>query len=315
MIPWRRRLLGCALWLLGAGQLAWSAHAPEASAAAWSGPHIAGPLAATPNQEASGLAASRLTPGLLWTHDDSGGAPELYAIDSKGQRRGTVRVAGVTNKDWEDLAAFRRDGRAWLLVADVGDNDAKRSTVRLHLLPEPSAQELRPTATPTIQPEYTLRVRYEDGPRDCEAVAVDPRGGTIYLLSKRDAPARLYQLPLARAEGVVTARFVATVPTLEGTTEVDFFLKRLLGRKLNWPTAMDFRADGKAILVLTYGAALVFARQDNEAWPEAFRREPVRLPFHGLRQAEGACFSLDGRSVFIVSEGNSDLVRYDQKLP
>jgi hypothetical protein len=315
MIARRRRLLGCALWLLGATSPAWPASPAVTAAAGWSGPHIAGAMEAPPNHEASGLAASRLTPGLLWTHDDSGGAPELHAVDAKGHRRGTLRIAGVENKDWEDVAAFRRNGRAWLLVADVGDNDAKRTTVRLHLVAEPAAEELRPATTVTVQPEYSLRVRYEDGPRDCEAVAVDPIGGKIYLLTKRDDPARLYQLPLARAEGIVTAQFVTAVAKLEGATEVDFFLKGLLGRKLNWPTAMDFRADGRAALVLTYGAALVFTRRDNEDWPEVFRRAPVRLPFHGLRQAEGACFSVDGRSVFVVSEGNSDLVRYDQMSP
>lgn len=272
-------------------------------------------MEAPPNREASGLAASRLTPGLLWTHDDSGGAPELYAVDAKGRRRGTIRLAGVENKDWEDVAAFRRDGRAWLLVADVGDNDAKRGSVRLHLLAEPTAQELSPHGSVTVKPTYSLRVRYEDGPHDCEAVAVDPVGEQIYLLSKRDEPARLYRLPLASAPDIVTARFVTTVPKLEGATEVDFFLKGLLGRKLHWPTAMDFRSDGRAVLVLTYGAALVFERQGNDDWPAAFRREPLRLPFHGLRQAEGACFSADGRVVFVVSEGTADLVRYGHLSP
>lgn len=309
----QRRLLGCALWLVSMATSAWTATPPKI--AGWAGPLIAGQLEAPPNHEASGLAASRLTPGLLWTHDDSGGAPELYAIDAQGHRRGTLRLAGVENKDWEDVAAFRREGRAWLLVADVGDNDAKRGSVRLHLVAEPTAQELRPNGTITVTPEYSLRVRYEDGPRDCEAVAVDPIGGQIYLLSKRDEPARLYRLPLTRAPEVVTARFVTRVPKLEGATEVDFFLKGLLGRKLNWPTAMDFRADGRAALVLTYGAALVFERRGNEEWSDVFRRDPVRLPFHGLRQAEGACFSADGRAVFVVSEGTADFVRYDQLSP
>jgi hypothetical protein len=304
MISRRGRILGYALGLCGGLTLGWPA-AP-APLAGWNGPSVAGPLAATPNRETSGLGASRLSPELLWTHDDSGGAPELYARDTQGHRRGTLRLAGVENKDWEDIAAFQSDGHAWLLVADVGDNDAKRESVRLHLVAEPAPAQLRADTTLTVRPAYSLRIRYEDGPRDCEAVAVDAVGRQIYLLTKRDTPARLYRLPLAQAEGVVVARHVVNVPKLEGATEVDFLLKGLLGRKLNWPTALDFSADGRAALVLTYGAVLVFERKDQEAWPNAFQREPVRLPFHGLRQAEGACFSADGRAIFV------DLIRYDR---
>jgi hypothetical protein len=309
----RRRRFGWTLGLLMATATGWTAAPPPV--AGWSGPVTAGRMEAPPNREASGLAASRATPGVFWTHDDSGGAAELYAIDAQGKLRGTVRLAGVDNTDWEDVAAFRLEGRAWLLVADVGDNDAKRGLVRLHLVAEPSGAELRPTAILTVKPEYSLQVRYEDGPRDCEAVAVDPVGRQVYLLSKRDEPARLYRFPLARANGVVTARRVTTVPKLEGATEVDFFLKGLLGRKLNWPTAMDFRADGRAALVLTYGAVLVFERRGSEDWFETLQRDPIRLAFHGLRQAEGACFAADGRAILIVSEGTTEMVRYDRVSP
>jgi hypothetical protein len=42
-------------------------------------------------------------------------------------------------------------------------------------------------------------------------------------------------------------------------------------------------------------------------------REPVRLAGHGLPQAEGACFSSDGQSIFVVSERQPTLIRYDRR--
>ena len=42
--------------------------------------------------EASGLALSRRHPGLLWTHNDSGHATELFAVDASGTLQGRVRV-------------------------------------------------------------------------------------------------------------------------------------------------------------------------------------------------------------------------------
>jgi hypothetical protein len=57
--------------------------------------------------EDSGLAASRRQANLLWALNDSGNPPVLFALSARGAARGAVRVAGVENIDWEDLAAFR----------------------------------------------------------------------------------------------------------------------------------------------------------------------------------------------------------------
>lgn len=280
----------------------------------FTGPFAAGSLEAPPKHEASGLAASRRAKDILWTHDDSGGAPVLYAVDLTGKKRGSVRVTGVKNEDWEDVAAFQRDGKAWLLIADTGDNDAKRETVRIHVIEEPSPSDLKPSADIDIAPTYSLRVRYEDGPRDCESVAVDAIEGAIYLLSKRNAPPRLYRLPLGPSrEKQVVARFVGEVPELAGTSPLDAVFKHLAGKKAAWPTAFDISSDGRLAVVLTYGAPVVFIREGKQTWAETMKQEPLRLLFHGLPQAEGACFSADGRSIYVVSETTPAMVRYDHE--
>jgi hypothetical protein len=310
----RRCVIGRAL----AAVALFSGLAPLVSVAAaeltFVGPVAAGTLEAPPRQETSGLAVSRRSADLLWTHDDSGGAPMLYAIDTKGKKRGALRVLGVKNDDWEDVASFEREGKAWLIIGDVGDNDAKRETVRIHVVEEPEPKRLNPETVIDVSPAYTLRVRYEDGPRDCEAVAVDAKEGAIYLLTKRDAPPRLYRVPLgASAEKVVVAKFVGLIPNVVGQTQVDSVLKHLVGKRVAWPTAMDFAADGRAAVVLTYGEPLVFAREPDESWLDAFKRAPGRLMFHGQPQAEAICFSADGRAIFLASEAATVLVRYDRE--
>src|SRR5688572_2095098 len=67
--------------------------------------------------EISGLAASRRHRDVLWLHDDGGNPPRLFAVSTRGQRRATFRLEGVPKTDWEDIAAFELDGRAYLLVA------------------------------------------------------------------------------------------------------------------------------------------------------------------------------------------------------
>ena len=52
--------------------------------------------------ELSGLVLSRS--GLLWTLNDSGGTPQVFALSRTGQLRAAVTLAGATNVDWEDIA-------------------------------------------------------------------------------------------------------------------------------------------------------------------------------------------------------------------
>ena len=284
---------------------------PPPSLAAEAGPSLAVRLAGTPQGEASGLAVSRRTRGMVWVHDDSGGAADLYAFGPDGKKRGSLRLRGVANDDWEDIASFEKDGGAWLLVGDVGDNGAIRKTIRLHLVAEPPASTLDPTGPVTVTPAYSLTVRYEDGPRDCEGVAVDAREGMIYLLTKRDPEPRLYGVPLVPATGTVVARFLGVVARPAAPAGVDPLLRLVLGPRLDWPTALDFSADGRTAVVLTYAGVFLFPRAPSESWPAALSHVPIPLPPHGLRQAEGACFTADGQAVLVVSEGTAEMLRYD----
>jgi hypothetical protein len=297
-----------------------------ASALAWNGlraaaePAFVGPLTAAtidgpPRKETSGLALSRRTPGIIWTHDDSKGSPQLFADDlGTGKRRGALRVGGFSNEDWEDLAAYEHDGKAWLVVGDVGDNDARRKTVRLLVLEEPAGDRLRSDGVVEVAPTYTLRFRYPDGPRDCEGIAVDAAEGAVYLITKREKTPRLYRVPLANpGDRVVEAQFVTEVPGVAGGPRPDSLLKRLAGPRFHWPTALDFAPDGRTAVVLTYGEPLVFPRAAGEAWSAAFQRAPIRLGFHGFPQAEAVGFSLDGGTIYVASEDTNALLRYEQQ--
>jgi len=55
--------------------------------------------------ESSGIVASRMTPGMYWTHNDSGDGPFIYALDDLGHSRGVWRITGAVAYDWEDIAA------------------------------------------------------------------------------------------------------------------------------------------------------------------------------------------------------------------
>lgn len=281
----------------------------------FAGPKEVGRLEAPPKKETSGIAASRRTPGLLWVHDDSGGQPVLYAVEENGRRRGTVRVHGAKNVDWEDVAACELDGKPMLVVGDVGDNDAERTHVLVHVLEEPKTEHLIPAGDLSIAPAFTLRIVYEDGARDCESIAVDVQERVLYLLTKRESMPRLYRVPLVPGPDgrSVMAQFVTTLPHIPQPTALQRGFKGHLGKRRAEVCAMDISADGGGAVVLTYGAVLYYERDPKEPWTQAFIRRPQLLGSHDLPQAEAACFSPDGRRIYIASEMTPTLLRYERR--
>lgn len=246
--------------------------------------------------EVSGLAASRLYPGVLWAINDGGNEPLLYAVGSDGADLGAFRVEGAENIDWEALVSFRLQDSAYLLIADVGDNWEQRQTAAFYVVEEPAVTATGLDSERVATTVWQVRFTYPDGPRDCEAAAVDPANQRVLLLTKRERPPALYELPLKPVDPdtPVVARRVGSVPHF--------------GR----PTDMDLSPDGLSVAVLTYNNGYLFKRRHKEHWPTAFRRKPQRLRFEALSQQEALCFGYYGKSVWVTSERRpTPLVRID----
>lgn len=294
--------MGVAGWI-GAGVV--SAVPAAAPAGVWTKVPGPVPVQAPAANEVSGLAVSGSARDGLWLINDSGGAPDLHFVGTDGTDRGKVRVDGVANVDWEELAAFRWRDHPYLLIADVGDNEGRRNSVVLHCLPEPTLPAGGRVLGGSVKPEWSIEFRYPDGPRDCEAVAVDVAAGKVILLAKRTVPPEVYELPLRPPQGApVIARKI-------GRTDVRQPPGGLPHPYGSQPTGLALREDGTMAAVVTYVAVFLFPKTRGEGWAEAFARNPVILPRHGLMQAEAIAFARDGRSLFVVSEGTrSPLVVY-----
>ncbi len=258
--------------------------------------------------EASGLAISSADPRFMWIVNDSGGTPDVHLVSADGSYRGKVTLKDTKNSDWEDLASFSIDGQNYLLVADTGDNNAKRDSSTLHILREPKLPADGTNLAANAQPAWQIQFRYETGPRDCEAVAVDAKAGKILLVSKRTQPPEVHELPLRPPAkgGVLTAKKI-------GTTEAKSPLDSLIPFR-NQPTGLDITADGSLAAVVTYYGVFLFPRKSGETWADAFSRKSASLPPHQLGQAESVAFSKDGKTIYALSEGRkSPIARYQEK--
>lgn len=247
--------------------------------------------------EASGLALSRRQSDAVWMHNDSGDVARLFLVGLDGATRGVFPVADLPMPlDWEDMCSFSVNGEPWLLIGDVGDNAFNRHIVapdtgqeracRLYLCREP---ELKEGAEQEPVPVYaTIIYEYEDGPHNCESVAVDTERGEILLVSKsKSTPldCGVYSIPL----------------TMEvGTTSVT--AARIGSLDLRNATAMDIAPDNHRMVVITGTSGLVVERDAGESWGDAMLSNSRTIALPKRNGGETVCFTSNRDELFLNSE-------------
>lgn len=230
--------------------------------------------------EISGVVSSLKSPGLLWAHNDSGDGGNVYALDLKGRLVGSAQLS-VPALDWEDIARYRSpEGADYLYVADTGDNTwARREGVSIHRFKEPTLEAVRAShPKPVLIKPETLRVTYPDGPKDVEALLVDPLSGNIALISK----------PPLNAPGVYSVEFGPHFRAeLRGT-----ITGQSAGHPVAHVTAADISPDGRFILLRTYGRVFLFRRQLTQSIFEALLGAACSYPGPAETQGESIAFVL-----------------------
>ena len=247
--------------------------------------------------ETSGLASSRRHRDVLWLHDDGGNPARLFAIDTNGNRLATVRIEGVTKTDWEDMAAFRLDGREYLLIADTGDNGGLRRTLQLHAIEEPARLE-----NARLKPAWSIAFRWPDGPRDCEAIAVDEGRRQILLVSKKRQPPEVFALPLRPQGGVQTAQLLGTLAGVPRPDAEGLRRNPKQARTQHQVTAADISPDDRTLAVMTYNDLLLYPRRNGQSWAQAIGARPKVATLPWLPQAEAMGWSRDGKAIYVTGE-------------
>ena len=261
------------------------------------GGKIIGTLKA-PVVEASGLAASKQNQGVLWAHNDSGHASELYAVRLDGTPVGTFFLSESESIDWEDVAIGPGpiDGQDYLYVADLGANKKPRDIFTVYRVPEPKLDLEAPALARTeLEGVSPLHFQYADGEsHDAETIMIDPVTGDLILVTKSFT-------------GKSTV-FRAHPPDAASTPEV---LERLLDltivkderRGSAQVTGGDISRDGSQILIRTYTDIYWWERLDGFSIADALRGPRCTVSILEEPQGEAIGFAPDGRSYFTVSEG------------
>lgn len=253
--------------------------------------------------EVSGLAVSQRQENVYWLLNDGGNGDYIYAINEKGKTLAKAKIKGLKNRDWEDMASFKLDGKPYLLIAEVGDNSAKHNSYRLHFIKEPKAKHFDDKEL-ELKPSWSIEFTYEDGPRDCEAVAVDSLTNQIILMSKRDKTPRIYTLPLVKKpkQKSFVAQFAGKLKHPLKTSSQSFISLRFFDYN-GMPTAMDISQDGSKAVVLTYTHLFYFehSKPSNSKFG-LFEVTPVKFKYPEMPQAEAVSFDASGENILITTE-------------
>ena len=242
--------------------------------------------------ELSGIAPSRKRDGLYWLHNDSGGEARIFAMDSTGSTLAVCALKGATNVDWEDIANVDHAGTSWLYVADVGDNDARRQEIVIYRTEEAEVSSSWQNQQLSRQAEHAV-FTYEDGPRDCEALMVDPADNSLWLIEKSSAfTSGVYRATWPGDGKIGVFRRVAEIapPFSLG------ILRRI--------TAADLRPDRGAMLIRTYGGIVEFYSPPQHPIPALLGFDSSALiSYPHLPRPEAACYRRDGAALIAGSEG------------
>jgi hypothetical protein len=209
--------------------------------------------------ENSSISMSVRQPGVFFSINDSGNDAILFALDTTGADRGTWRVLGSTNVDWEATAVGPCEpggAPSCVYIGDTGDNDAMRSSRTIYRVAEPDALPVGSRAKHGGVSAEALQYRYQDRPHDVEAMYVPPNGDIVLITKRpiivrrgqyRDALVFRLSSSLWRAKGVAVAALVDSLPIVPGSAPF-----RLI-------TDAALSPDAKHLAVRTYSQVYIFA--------------------------------------------------------
>lgn len=219
--------------------------------------------------------------GRLWTHNDSGGKPILYALDTTTfevvQR---ITLDKVKNKDWEDVCT---DGEN-VFVGDFGNNKGNRKDLRIYMFPLADI----PQGGDAVLTVDSITFRFADQTDfskrkvhdfDCESFFASDKN--LYLFSKgwETGTTRLYRLPKTPGD------YVAEVVN-------GFDSQGLL-------TGADYDRENHVLVLVGYVKTIwkpfMYLFFDFDENGEKLSNCRFEMPHLAGAQTEGVCFFDNGR--------------------
>ncbi len=254
-------------------------------------------------RESSALAMSHDQSGVMFTINDSGNDPILFAIDTAGADRGAWAVQKAKNVDWEALAIGPCGASSvahCVYIGDLGDNDAHHATRSIYRVAEPAARDA--SFSGAVIAEH-VTFTYPDQPHDVEAMYIAGNGDAFVITkrplptaTKRLRPALVFRLSASSwtsKKGVV-AELVDSLSIVPGSAP------------LRTITDASLSPDGRHVAVRTYSQLFVYAADSTTGRINASVAPAIcNLVPLGEAQGEGVTWIASSGRLAFSSEGRA----------
>jgi hypothetical protein len=268
---------------------------------------LVGVLQSKEISESSGLAASHHLDDAWWTMNDSGHGSHVYLFGGQGQTLAKCELLKAKNVDWEAMSSFTFNGKEFLMIADVGDNLSRRRECQLYIFEEPKI-DLNQTAIFTRKlPARKIVFRYQDGPRDCEAIACQRDGAAVYLVEKV-----LFGKNFRRRPGIyriaLPPQWLNNATQADGNLGADVLVAERVGEfPYRGVTGMAISPDRKRMVVRNYFNAHLYQRDAVDgrfpSWGATLKKsKPLAIVLPLQTQGEAVCFTQDSDHLIVTSE-------------
>lgn len=236
--------------------------------------------------ESSGL--ERDEEGNFWSHNDSGGEPELYHFSEDGTLLHTLKISNAENVDWEDIT-LASNGR--MFIGDFGNNGNDRVDLKILIV---NINNLNPgfnlRNASTINFSYAEQTAFppNDTKKNFDAEAMVYKNDSIFIFTKnRTQPfdGKSYQYYLPAIPGNYQISRSDTLYISGGDAE-----SRVVGA--------DFDSITNKLALLTSTKVMIF--QPNKS-NTLFSYTPITKSFVNITQKEGICWG-DSCKLYFTDE-------------
>ncbi|KAL3888405.1 hypothetical protein ACJMK2_000773 [Sinanodonta woodiana] len=242
--------------------------------------------------EASGIAASRKHPNILYTHNDHGSGNRIYAIDATtAHLRATFEITHADSNDWEDVAVGTCHGsKSCLYIGDTGNSGQGAKNIIYRVL--------EPDSVHSGSLSIDAKIHFTWDAQDCETLMVDPVG-EIYIISKVDGGKGLIgHIPSSAWDSGKTVHVSSSAYLNISTSHLD-------------PVGGDISPSGDEILVKTRDSVLFWNMNGSHDYVSVLQTQPIKLPYILEHQGEAVAWQPDGRGYYTLGEGlHSPLYHY-----
>ena len=250
----------------------------------------------------TGLAASWKNPGVLFALSDLS-QPFIAAMDTDGSYHQAFFLQDPGAIDFQDMSVGPCPSGTCLYLADIGGKvSASRVEFAIFRFAEPTVSGTTVEITSVAFERF--RFAYPDGANhDAASMLVDPKAGTIYVITKVGAgkPSTAYALPQPLSSSAVNvARKVADLA---------------VPRPGDMPAVgASAHPCGLGFLLRTRNATFEFRVPPGAAFETAFAASPVVVPSVTEPQAEAISYRYDGRG-YVTSGGPEPAPIFEATCP